>query len=503
MTAPGPSSHSTTGEVSSAAAAPSPDDEADEAADPRRWPALSLCLVAGFMTLLDVSIVNVALPSIQRGIGASASDLQWIVAGYALAFGMVLVPAGRLGDAKSRRGVFAVGLAVFTVASAACGAAPTADWLVAFRIIQGIGGGMLTPQVSGFIQTLFGSRERGKAFGLFGMTVGISTAIGPLVGGLLVSSGGGDDGWRWVFYVNVPVGLVALLLVRRLLPRMPSRRQESLDPVGVLLFAGAVLCALYPLVEGGRSSLSSRPWWLLLVSLALLVVFVAWERRWSRRGRATLIDLRLVKLRSYMLGVGLGTLFFAGFTSVFLVLTLYLQNGLGYSALEAGLTQTPFALGSAIAAPLGGGTVQRVGRPIVVGGLVLCVVGLAALDLQVEVVDDVRGWMLAPVLLVTGFGTGLTISPNITITLSQVDPRHAGSGAGMLQTAQRVGSAIGVALVLAQFFATAETTGDVPEAFSTSLRFTLGFVVAALLVGVADLVSQRRRGSAGHTLPSG
>jgi EmrB/QacA subfamily drug resistance transporter len=469
------------------------DREEGSAGDPR-WGALALCLVAGFMTLLDVSIVNVALPTIRTGLGAGASAIQWIVAGYALAFGIGLVPAGRVGDARSRRGVFAFGLGVFTLASAACGAAPTATWLVAFRIIQGLGAGIVSPQVSGFIQTMFKGRERAKAFGLFGMTVGISTAIGPLLGGVLVNVGGDANGWRLVFYVNVPVGIAALLLVRRLLPAPPEQSgSPSLDPVGVLLFSSSVLLAMYPLVEGGESSLSSRSWWLLAPAAVLLILFVAWERRWNGRGRETLIELRLAKVRSYVLGVALGTVFFAGFTSIFLVLTLYLQTGLGYSALDAGFTQTSFAIGSAVAAAVGGRMVSRFGRALVVVGLFLCGVGLVALDIEVSAISSIDGWLLAPSLFVAGFGTGLVISPNVTISLSEVDPRYAGSGSGMLQTAQRVGSAIGVALVLAQFFSKLASSHDVSAAFTLGLRTTTGFVAAALVIGLADLYGERRR----------
>jgi EmrB/QacA subfamily drug resistance transporter len=465
-----------------------------EAPDPARWKALSLCLVAGFMTLLDVSIVNVALPSIRTGLDAGESDVQWIVAGYALAFGMVLVPAGRLGDARSRRGVFAVGLGLFTVFSALCGAAPSAGWLVVFRLLQGLSAGLVSPQVSGFIQTMFRGAERGRAFGMFGATVGISTAIGPLLGGLLVTTGGDGDGWRWVFLVNVPVGVVALLLVRRLLPVSATRKQrESLDPVGVVLFGAAILLALLPLVEGS-TGLGSRPWWLLAPCAALLVAFGWWERRWSGSGRATLMDLRLVRVRSYVLGLGLGTLFFAGFTSLFLVLTLYLQAGLGYSALEAGVTQTAFAIGSATTAALGGRLVSRIGRALVVGGLVMCAAGLVALDLLVSLLDQPGGWVLAPALLLAGLGTGAVISPNVTLTVAEVDVRYAGSAGGMLQTAQRVGSAIGVALVLAQFFsALAASSGDFAEAFSIGLRTTLAFVLGALVIGLVDLRIGRRR----------
>ncbi|MBW9215981.1 MFS transporter [Mumia sp. zg.B53] len=460
-----------------------------------RWGALVVCLTAGFMTLLDVSIVNVALPSIRSGLEASDSQIQLIVAGYSLAFGIVLVPAGRLGDALSRKVVFCIGLVVFTTSSALAGAASDPAWLAAARILQGVGGGLINPQVSGFIQNMFRGDERARAFGLFGATVGISTAVGPLLGGVLVTLGGAEHGWRYVFFVNVPVGIVALVLALRWLPRSELGPRESLDPVGVLLFGAATFLVLLPLVEGTRGeSLSSRPWWVVGVALALLGAFAAWERWWARSGRATLVDLSLVRIRSYMLGLGLGTLYFAGFTSIFLVLTLYLQNGLGYTAFEAGLTQMPFALGSAVAAWLGGRLVNRYGRALVVSGLVLVIVGLVGVDLLVPHLDDRVGLWLAPLLIVAGFGGGLVISPNVTITLSEVDVRHAGAGGGMLQTAQRVGSAIGVALVLAQFFSQLESTdGDYVASMTLALRTTVAFVVGALVLGLVDLLTDRRR----------
>ena len=470
---------------------------------PGRWKALSLCLVAGFMTLLDVSIVNVALPSIRQGLDASASDLQWIVAGYALAFGVVLVPAGRLGDARSRRTVFAIGLGLFTLASGLAGAAPTSGWLSLARIGQGIAAGMVAPQVSGFIQTMFSGQERGKAFGLFAATIGISTAIGPLLGGVLVNAGGVEHGWRLVFYVNVPVGIVALLLVPRLLPPDVERRKESLDPVGVLLFAAATFLILWPLVEGEDRALSDRPWWILGVSAALLVLFGLWERAFAARGKATLVDLSLLRVRSYMLGLSIGTLYFAGFTSIFLVLTLYLQNGLGYDALQAGLTQMPFAIGSAVASTIGGRLVGRFGRPLVVVGLALVAGSLLTINLLVAHLHGDVGIKLAAPLLIAGIGGGLVISPNVTLTLAEVDPRRAGSAGGMLQTAQRVGSAIGVALVLAQFFSALRSEhGDFAAALSTSMHTTVAFVVLALALGVVELVVSARRSGQEEPVPS-
>jgi EmrB/QacA subfamily drug resistance transporter len=449
------------------------------------------------MTLLDVSIVNVALPTLREGLAADDSDIQWIVAGYALAFGVALVPAGRLGDARSRRSIFMLGIALFTLSSAAAGAAPNPTLLSLARVLQGLAGGMIAPQVSGFIQNLFRGPERGRAFGLFGASVGISTAIGPLLGGLLVKVGGPELGWRLVFYVNVPVGIVLLLLARRLLPATRGGRRQSLDPLGVLLFAAAILLILVPLVEGRQGSpLADRPWWLLAPAAALLLAFYQWERVWRRRGKETLIELSLLRVRSYMFGLALGSFYFAGFTSIFLVITLYLQVGLSYSPLQAGATQTPFAVGSAVAAFLAGRVVARFGRLLAVVGLGLVVVGLVAIDLLVPHLTNNVGLKLAPAFLVAGFGGGMVISPNVTLTLAEVDPRQAGSGGGMLQTAQRVGSAIGVAIVLAQFFdeVTSSHGQDYGRALSTSLRTTVGFVLVALAFALADMV--RRRTSA-------
>jgi predicted MFS family arabinose efflux permease len=266
----------------------------------------------------------------------------------------------------------------------------------------------------------------------------------------------------------------------------------------VLLFAGAMLLILLPVVEGSQGQpLSDRPWWLLAVAAAVLVVFVVWEVRWSRSGRETLVDLELRKVPSYVYGVGLGTFYFAGFTSIFLILTLYLQNGLHYSALEAGATQMPFAVGSAVAAFVAGRIVQRFGRALVIAGLLAITASLVAMDLLVPHLDDDIGLKLVPILLLAGAGGGTVIAPNITLALDEVNPERAGAGGGLLQTAQRVGSAIGVAVVLAQFFdRVASTHGDFADAFSVALHTTIGLVVVALVLGIVDLVRRQRTDSA-------
>ncbi|MFC5142420.1 MFS transporter [Actinomycetospora rhizophila] len=463
--------------------------------DPRRWHALAVCLIAGFMTLLDVSIVNVALPSMQRGIGASAAELSWVVSGYALTFGLVLVASGRLGDDRGRKKMFMISLALFTLTSVAAGLAPNATSLVVFRLLQGAAGGMLNPQVIGFIQQLFTGRERGRAFGLFGAAIGISTAIGPLLGGLLLEWGGQTDGWRWVFYVNVPIGVAALVLGARLLPRDTATATEKrpLDAIGAVLLGGAVVAVMVPLVLSERDP-ASAPWWLLAVAVVLLIVFVLWERRARRTHGHPLVNFALLRTRSYALGTSLGLLYFAGFTAIFFVVTLFLQNGRGYTPLEAGLALTPFALGSAVSSAIGGRLVSRLGKPLVVGGLVLVALGLIAVDVVLRLDPEQVGWAIAAPLLLAGVGSGFVIAPNQTLALEEVPPREGGTAAGVLQTGQRVGSAVGISAVGAVFFGQLTSTGgDWALAISRGLVGAVAFVVLALVLGLIDLLLGRRR----------
>jgi len=468
----------------------------DYTPDPRRWKALAICLVAGSMSLLDVSIVNVALPSIGTGLGAGENALQWVVSGYALAFGLLLVPAGRLGDVRGRRPTFMTGLVLFTAASVLCGLAPSPGLLVVARLLQGAAGGVLIPQVTGLVQELFRGRERATAFGALGTTIGLSTAVGPLLGGAIIAAFGAQSGWRYVFFVNLPVGLVALPLARRLLPAPRARirgAREDLDPVGVVLLGLAVVCVLLPLIEQQQWHSPLR---LVLFPLSAVVLlgWLLWERRYARR-HDPVVDLELFRRRSYSLGAGVGLLYFAGFTGIFFTYTQYLQNGLRYSALLAGLAVTPFALGSAAAAAVGGRVVSRYGRALVTAGLAMVVTGLMATYLTAQLVPGRgAGWALALPLLVCGVGSGLVITPNQTLTLSEVPVSRAGSAGGVLQTGQRIGGAGGIAATGSVFFGVvARTRGDWAQAFRHGLVVITALVLAALLLAALDLLSGRRR----------
>lgn len=462
--------------------------------DPRRWKALWVCLVAGFMTLLDVSIVNVALPSIQKGLEATPSDLQWVVSGYALTFGLTLVPAGRIGDALGRRTVFVVGVVLFGVSSLACGLAPTSGLLVAARLVQGAAGGILNPQVSGLIQQLFRGPERGRAFGMLGATIGISTAVGPVVGGVILNVLGEETGWRWIFFVNLPIAVAAVVLAMRWLPAPPERdhsRKIDVDPLGVTLLGAGVVGILLPIVETGRGG-TTVPWWVALVGVGFLGAFLLWERVYTRRGRTPLVDLKLFTVPGYSAGATVGTIYFGGFTGIFFVLTIFFQEQLGYSPLLAGLAVTPFAAGSAVTSALGGRLVERFERSLVTAGLAVVLCGLIAVDVVLTAVHGPSlGWWLAGPLLVAGIGSGFVISPNVTLTVARVPVERAGTAGGLLQTGQRIGTAAGIALVGSVLYAgMAAGRGLDPAA---ALRVAAVLVAVALGASVVDLRNRRRR----------
>jgi len=480
--------------------------------DPRRWPALAACVSALFITLLDVSIVNVALPSIGRSTGADASELQWVVSGYALAFGMVPIIGGRLGDDRGRKRMLLIGIASFVGCSALVGFAPTPGVLILGRVLQGLAGGLLNPQVSGIVQQLFPPGERAKAFGALGAAVGIATAAGPVVGGLIIAVGGSEFGWRLCFLVNVPIGILSLVLCARLLPPSPARDgTRPLDLPGAALLAVAVFGLLFPAVEFDASH-DLRLAFLVLPALAVLAGFVAWERGPAARRGYPLIDLGLFRIRSYADGVVLAVLFFCAYTGTPLVLALFLQEGLGFSALQSGLTASAYAVGAALSAPVAGHLLPRLGQRVLIGALLLFGAGVAAAGL---LADHAAGLvaplhvalLMAPALLVAGMGGGAVITPNQALSLAEVDVRGGSTAGGMLQTSQRIGNALGAAVISAVFYAAATGApsagsareGHYGHAYAMSLLVSVAFTAAALGVAVRDV----RRGQKAEPVGSG
>jgi EmrB/QacA subfamily drug resistance transporter len=464
--------------------------------DHRRWIALLVCCSALFMTLLDVSVTNVALPSISSSIGAGPSQLQWIVSGYTLAFGLVPVLAGRLGDDHGRRLMFQVGVAGFAVTSALSGLAPTAEILIVARVFQGISGGLINPQVSGLIQQMFRGEERGRAFGALGTTVGLGTALGPLAGGALIALGGPDLGWRLVFFINIPVGIAVILLARRFLPQTPATGRHRLDVIGSLMLGTATFCVLFGAVQ---SELLGRSVVLLVIpTAAFLFLFWRRERRLTREELDPLVDLRLFRRPSYTAGVVLALAYFPAMAGLPLVLALYFQRGLGFSALHSALGVTAFAVGSAVSAQAAGRFVTRVGRPLIVVGTSTFAAGAIGMALVAHSAPDQHAILvLAGPLFVMGLGSGAVITPNQALTLADVDPVAGSTAGGVLQTAQRVGLAIGQAVIGAVFFSAVVGTG--PAAYAHALQAAvvtaLGFVTAATAIGIWEVVRGRRAAS--------
>jgi EmrB/QacA subfamily drug resistance transporter len=484
-----------------------PTPTADE--DRTRWQAFWVCVGVAALTILDLSKVNVGLPSIEESLGAGSTDLQLIVAGYALAFGLALVPAGRLGDIRSRRLMFVIGLSAFTLASALCALAPDVKTLVVARILQGVAAGIQMPQVLGLIQQLFQGEERARAFGLFGAVVGVSTAFGPTVGGLLIQLGGPEDGWRLLFWMNIPLGIAAILFALKLLPRRQARPagKVGLDPVGIVLLGVATFALMLPFVltTGGPDD-DPRRWLSLVVAAAAASLFVAWERRYAAGGRSPVVHFDLFRLSSYRNGILIATAYFAAIPAVFLLTTLYLQQGLGLAPVFAGMIGIPFALSSAVTAWIGGRLVSRLGRQLVVIGLAIVAVGITLLLLAAILTPrEATPWAMAAAMLVAGVGAGFVISPNQTLTLAEIPVTEGGVAGSMAQVGQRVGTAVGVAAASAMFFSTlyAEAAGQTDaglavyhDGFRNGFLVTIALVAVALALGLVDLRQRRRQRTA-------
>ncbi|MDR0960117.1 MAG: MFS transporter [Propionibacteriaceae bacterium] len=462
--------------------------------DPNRWKALWVCFAAGFVTMLDVSIVNVALPSMQAALHAGATQLQFIVAGYTLAFGLMLVPAGRLGDVRGRRTMFLIAVTCFGVTSLLAGLSQNDTMLAVLRLLQGASAGMLNPQTSGIIQSLFRGPERGKAFGLFGMVIGVSTALGPLAGGLLLAAFGSEHGWRWVFWVNVPICLAVVILGWRLLPRQhASTLKQPLDLIGVVFIALGTMCFMAPFVTTPDSGFFDDPqrWWWLAPAVVLAPLAYLWEKSYQRRTGAAVLNPVLLRDPGFVFGAALGVAYFAGFTALFLIITMVLQNGLGYTPLEAGLVGVPYAIASGFVAQLSGRLVNRWGRPVVVAGILGMLIGLVGLILLLRLAGPSHlGLWMALILIIAGAGNGAVISPNQTLTFAHVPPSLGSVAGAVLQVGQRVGSAIGVSVVLAVYFSiVASRQADLGQAAAAELAAGSALMLSAALVACAAVIA--------------
>ncbi len=430
------------------------DGEAPRTLDPRRWLALTVVLVAGFMDLLDVTIVNVAIPTVLRDLKAEYAQIEWIVAGYVLGFAAVLITGGRLGDIFGRKRIFLIGVGGFTVASALCGLAAGPTMLIGARFLQGAMAGLMVPQILAIIHVTFPQEERGKVFGLWGGILGSASVAGLVLGGLLVQWNLFGLEWRPIFLVNVPVGLAAMVAAWFVVRESRSPTAARLDLIGMVLAIAGVLMLVYPLTEG--RSLGWPVWSFLLMggSLVVLALFVAYERYRTRTAGSPLVVLSLFRARTFSLGTALWLIFWVALGGFFIVWTLYMQVGLGWTPLRAGLTAVSFAVGASTGAGL---SVQvltpRFGRRVLMAGALLNAAAFGGYAWAASHYGpDIESWQMAAPLVLAGIGFGLVVAPMIDAILTKVPIRDAGSASGLLNTTQQVGMALGIALVGVLFF---------------------------------------------------
>jgi EmrB/QacA subfamily drug resistance transporter len=450
-------------------------------AHPKRWLILFVVLAGECMDLLDGTVVNVAAPNIHESLGASSTALQWIVGGYPMALAVGLLIGGRLGDLLGRRNTFLVGIAGFTLASAACGAAPTTGALIAARLCQGLAGAVMIPQGFGLLREVFPEDELPKAFGLFGPVMGSAAMIGPILGGALVSAHLFGDAWRSVFLINLPIGIVAAVAAVRLLPRTTTRHAQTLDGVGGALAAVASLALIYPLIQGREAGWPAWAYASIGASLVLFGVFALHLRRRRREGKDPLIEPSVFGHRGYSAGALVLMLYFGGMIGSMLALTLFLQLGEGFSAVHAGLTVAPFALGTAITAPLGAAFMAKLGgRAMIQAGSLVSLLGYAAVALIMGSTDHVSSWGLVVPLLVVGLGMGLFVVSAFDTIVAAVTDEELGSASGALNAIQQLGGAIGVAVIGTVFFTELADGGFAP-ALQGAMWWATGALVLVLL----------------------
>jgi EmrB/QacA subfamily drug resistance transporter len=445
-----------------------------------RWAALPVLLMGTFVIVMDFFIVNVAFPSMQTSLHAGPSAVEWVIAGYGLTFASLLIASGRLGDRFGRRRLFALGLGLFVVASAACAFAPDATSLVVARLVQGSAAAMISPNVLSIIGVIYTGFDRVRAISVYGITLGIAAASGQFIGGLLIAANLLGLGWRTIFLINVPIGLVALILCRRFIPESRANQPRPLDLVGMVLVTAGLTAVVLPLIEGPLLSWPRWSWLSLALAVPVLTAFVAYELRVAQKGRAPLIDPALLGKRSLSAGLVTQLALWCSMASFFLVLALYLQHGREMDPLQAGSVFTILAGAYLIASLRAPALTTRFGRSLITIGGVCMATGFVAMLAAVDAVGTGgSAWALVPGLVMVGAGQGLTITPLTTTVLSHAEPERAGAVSGILSTTQQIGTALGVAVTGAIFF-TAVHDGYA-KAFTSSL-IELLCVTSAMIV---------------------
>ncbi|ONI78724.1 hypothetical protein ALI144C_28455 [Actinosynnema sp. ALI-1.44] len=466
----------------STSALATPHSETDATGHPRRRVALAVLMIAGFMDLLDTTIVNVALPAISNSLHTGSAATQWVAAGYTLTFAVGLITGGRLGDLFGRKRMFLLGMAAFTLFSLFCGIAWTAEVLVGARLLQGLSAAIMIPQVLSTMYATFPPSERAAAGGLFGGIAGFASVVGPLASGLLLEHDLWGLGWRAIFLVNVPVGVITLVLAAAVVPETRSSHAIKPDLRGMLLVSAALALVLVPLVQGRELG---WPLWTFLSMAASLPVFALFIHSSRARGGSALVPMRLFRSRGFSAGTAVAALFFAAMAGFFLPYALTLQLGLGFTPMEAGLTSLPFSLGVVLSVVPSNTLVMRFGRYVTTVGALVMAAAVAVLIVRMDV--GIGFWGLAPWLLLGGIGMGAVVGPIFAMAGAEIDGRDAGAASGTINAADQLGSSVGIAVLGVVFFNALGATPDVTSyiaSFRSATWIAVGTLVVVALLSV-------------------
>jgi EmrB/QacA subfamily drug resistance transporter len=453
----------------------------------RRWWVLAIVVAAQFMFGVDAFIVNVAIPTIAFELHASAAQIEAVIAVYLIAYATLVVTGGRLGDIYGARNVFIAGVAGFTVTSLWCGLAQSGPELIAARLAQGATAALMVPQVLATLHLLFADNARARAFGIYGIVLGLAGAAGFVLGGMLVTLDLAGLGWRAVFFVNVPLGAVIIAAAWKIMPRFQRRPGTKLDiPGAIMLFVG-LLCLIGPLLFGHDLHWSWPTWLTMAAGVGIVAAFVRLERVVARSGGTPLIDLALLSDRAFLRGLVAVFFFFFANLSFYLVMTMFMQNALKISPLRAGLVFLPLALTFVVASRHSGARAKYRGKLVLIEGCALQVVGLALLGAAIELTGAPSAVGLSLVLMIFGYGQGLVMAPLSSAVLSSVKPASAGAGSGMYGTTAQIANAAGVAAIGAAYFSIASVGSARP-----ALLIALALIALSITACGAFLTWMRR-----------
>ena len=441
------------------------------------WRGLYVLLLAGFVTIFDLFVVNVAIPSMQTGLHASFSQVGFIVAGYELAFGVLLITGGRLGDMFGRRRLFIVGMLGFTFASVFCGLAENANILIGARILQGLAAALLFPQVYASIRVNFVGDDSRRAFGLLGMTLGLAAIAAQVLGGWIVHANFFELGWRNIFLINVPIGLLAVIAARYI-PESHAEERPNLDWMGVFLVTISLSLLLIPLIEGPNKGWPAWSLWALGSAVFMLLLFYRQQEQSRKLGKLPLVDMQLLSQRHFALGTVLVLLVYSTSSSFFLSFALLVQTGLGLDPLTAGSIFAPCSVGFVIASLTAPKLIARWGTHAIVMGALIYAISIGVLILQVyEAGADLIPVRLIPILVLVGFGQGLIMTPLLNLVLGFVKSNQAGMASGVISTVQQLGAALGVAVIGILFSSALSVSND---SVGQASKYTSAFVTGML-----------------------